>query len=111
MKDQAHLIKVKSDGPVQCTFDAARGSKHDSEDFNLQLDLETMTSQKLTYRDKTCTYFGNPLDFLLTLIPYPCSWFYADVKFDIRFDIKLWNSFHVNHIINFVTKYMIYGIV
>ena len=44
MKDQAHLINVKSDGPVQCTFDAARGSKHDSEDFNLQLDLETMTS-------------------------------------------------------------------
>ena len=43
-----------------------------------------------------------------TLMPYPCSRFYADVKFDIRFDnrfdIKIWNSFHVNHTINFVTK-------
>ena len=35
----------------------------------------------------------------LTLLPYPCSQFCADIKFDIgfdnRFDIKLWNSFHV----------------
>ena len=44
-------------------------------------------------------------------MPYPCSQFCADVKFDIRFDIKLWNSFHVNHIINFVTKIKIYGMV
>ena len=34
-------------------------------------------------------------------MPYPCTLFYADVKFDIRFDIKLWNSFPVNHTINF----------
>ena len=41
------------------------------------------------------------------LMPYPCSQFYAEVKFairiDNRFDIKLWNSFHVNHTINFGT--------
>ena len=34
-----------------------------------------------------------------TLMPYPCSQFCADVKFDIRFDnrfdVRLWNSFHV----------------
>ena len=40
--------------------------------------------------------------------PYPCSWFYTDIKtdirFDNRFDIKLWNSIHVNHTIKFVTK-------
>ena len=28
-------------------------------------------------------------------MPYPCSSFYADIKSDIRFDIRLWNSFHV----------------
>jgi hypothetical protein len=41
-------------------------------------------------------------------MPYPCSWFYADIKFDIRFDnrfdIRLWNSIHVKHTIDFVTK-------
>ena len=39
---------------------------------------------------------------------YPCSHFYAviktDKRFDNRFDIKLWNSIHVNHTIKFVTK-------
>ena len=29
------------------------------------------------------------------LMPYPCSLFYADIKSDIRFDNKLWNSFNV----------------
>ena len=39
----------------------------------------------------------------VSLMPYPCSQFYADIKSDIRFDnrfyIRLWNSFHVkpNH--------------
>ena len=32
-------------------------------------------------------------------MPYPCSPFFADIKsdiiFDDRFDIRLWNSFHV----------------
>ena len=41
-------------------------------------------------------------------MPYPCSQFCADVKFDIRFDnrfdIKLGNSFNVNHTIDFGTK-------
>ena len=37
-------------------------------------------------------------------MPYPCSRFYADIRFDNRFDIKLWNSIHVKHTINFVTK-------
>ena len=37
-------------------------------------------------------------------MPYPCSRFYADIRFDNRFDIKLWNSIHVNHTIKFVTK-------
>jgi len=36
---------------------------------------------------------------LNTLMPYPCSPFYADIKFvirfDNRFDIRLWNSFLV----------------
>ena len=31
----------------------------------------------------------------LSLMPYPCSLFYADIKCNIRFDIRLWNSFHV----------------
>ena len=48
-------------------------------------------------------------------MPYPCTRFYADVKFDIRFDnrfdIKLRNSFHVIHTINFVIKIKIYGMV
>ena len=44
-------------------------------------------------------------------MPYPCSGFCADIRFDNRFGIKLGDSFHVNHTINFVTKYMIYGIV
>ena len=34
--------------------------------------------------------------------------FYADIKtdirFDNRFDIRLWNSIHVKHTIDFVTK-------
>ena len=46
------------------------------------------------------------------LMPYPCSRFYADIKtdirfdnrFDNRFDIRLWNSIHVKHTIDFVTK-------
>ena len=41
-------------------------------------------------------------------MPYPCSRFHADVKtdikFDNRFDIRLWNSIHVKHTIDFVTK-------
>ena len=41
-------------------------------------------------------------------MPYPCSRFYVDIKtdirFDNRFDIRLWNSIHVKHIIDFVTK-------
>ena len=37
-------------------------------------------------------------------MPYPCSPFYADIRLDNRFDFKLWNSIHVNHTINFVTK-------
>ena len=39
---------------------------------------------------------------------YPFSQFCADIKFDIRsdniFDIKLGDSLHVNHTINFVIK-------
>ena len=35
----------------------------------------------------------------MSLMPYPCSPFYADIKsdirFDNRFDVRLWNSFHV----------------
>ena len=46
-------------------------------------------------------------------MPYPCSQFCADIEFDIRFDnrfgIKVGDSFHVIHTINFVGKYMIYG--
>ena len=37
-------------------------------------------------------------------MPYPCSLFYADIKTDIRFDIRLWNSIHVKQTIDFVTK-------
>ena len=48
-------------------------------------------------------------------MPYPCSQFCADVKFDIRFDnrfdIKLVDSFHFNHTINFGTKLGSYGII
>ena len=50
-----------------------------------------------------------------TLMPYPCSQFCADIKFDIRsdniFDIKLGDSLHVNHTINFVIKLRSYGTV
>ena len=39
---------------------------------------------------------------------YPCSQFCADVKFDIRsdnrFDIKVGDSFHVNHTIKMVAN-------
>ena len=45
------------------------------------------------------------------LMPYPCSQFCADIEFDNRFGIKVGDSFHVIHTINFVGKYMIYGIV
>ena len=38
------------------------------------------------------------------LMPYPCSQFCADVKFDIRFDTKLGDS-------DFGTKLRSYGIV
>ena len=38
-------------------------------------------------------------------MPYPCTLFYADVKFDIRFDVKLWNSFHVIYTINFGNRF------
>ena len=51
----------------------------------------------------------------LRLMPYPCSQFCADIKFDIRFDnrfgIKVEDSFHVNHTINFCNKLRSYGIV
>ena len=30
-----------------------------------------------------------------SLMPYPCSPFYADIKSDNRFEVRLWNSFHV----------------
>ena len=48
-------------------------------------------------------------------MPYPCSRFYADIKtdirFDNRFDIRLWNSFNVKLSIKseFATK--IYGMI
>ena len=32
------------------------------------------------------------------------SRFHGEVKIDIRFDIRLWNSIHVKHTIDFVTK-------
>ena len=48
----------------------------------------------------------------MTLMPYPCSQFCGDFKFDIRFyirsDIKLGDSVHVNHTINFVIKLISY---
>ena len=39
-----------------------------------------------------------------SLMPYPCSQFCADIKFDNRFDIKLGGSLHVNNTINVGTK-------
>ena len=45
------------------------------------------------------------------LMPYPCSQFCADINFDNRFNIKLRDSFHVNHTINFGSKLRSYGIV
>ena len=44
------------------------------------------------------------------LMPYPCSQFCSDIKFDNRFDIKLGDSFHVIHTINFGIKLGSYGI-
>ena len=37
--------------------------------------------------------------------------FCSDIKFDNRFGIKLGDSFHVNHTINFVAKIKIYGMI
>ena len=52
---------------------------------------------------------------IITQMPYPCSQFCADVKFDItsdnRFDIKVGDCFQVNHTINYGTKLRSYGIV
>ena len=42
---------------------------------------------------------------------YPCSRFCADIRFDNRFDVKLGDSFHVNHTIHFGSKLRSYGIV
>ena len=42
-------------------------------------------------------------------MPYPCSQFCADIKFDNRFDIKLGDSFHVNHTVHFGSKLRSYG--
>ena len=47
---------------------------------------------------------SRPCGYMYLLMSYPCSWFYADIRFDNRFGIKLWNSIHVDHTINFVTK-------
>ena len=44
------------------------------------------------------------------LMPYPCSQFCSDIKFDNRFDIKLGDSFHVIHTIKFGIKLGSYGI-
>ena len=55
------------------------------------------------------------LDIKNSIMPYPFSQFCADIKFDIRsdniFDIKLGDSLHVNHTINFVIKLRSYGTV
>ena len=37
------------------------------------------------------------------LMPYPC----AGIRFDNRFGIKLGDSFHVNHTIDFVKGFMV----
>ena len=41
-------------------------------------------------------------------MPYPCNRFYADIRFDNRFNIRIWNSIHVKpyHKSNLVTKFM-----
>ena len=48
-------------------------------------------------------------------MPYPCSQFCADIKFNIRFDnrfdIKLGDTFHAKHTIHFGSKLRSYGIV
>ena len=41
------------------------------------------------------------------LMPYPCSQFCAGIRFDNRFGIKLGDSFHVNHTIDFVKGFMV----
>ena len=57
-------------------------------------------------------YIGQRLNIsFMKFMPYPCSQFCADVKFDNRFDIELGDSFHVNHTINFGIKLRSYGIV
>ena len=75
-------------------------------------------SLKYKYLENSCSAKMQCNTFILlicTLMPYPCSQFCADVKFDIRFDnrfdVKLGDSFHANHTINFGTKLRSYGIV
>ena len=42
-------------------------------------------------------------------MPYSCSQFCADIRFDNRFDIKLEDSFHVNNTIHIGSKLRCYG--
>ena len=56
------------------------------------------TFKKLHHNDQIATYSKLP-NISLTYMPYLCSLFYLDIKSvtksDIRFNIRLWTSFHV----------------
>ena len=79
----------------------------------IKSDISTKPTTRIGH--KCQNIFKMYVNSFFNLMPYPCSRFCADIKFDIRFDnrfgIRLVDSFHVNHTINFVTKSMIYGIV
>ena len=105
----AHRKKMSSFGIIKSSFEACqRPIVADFSSFrnNIKCILKSINLQYITLG---CLDNGtNKLStkslmfqvfflytFFYRLMPYPCSPFYADIKSDIRFDVRLWNSFHV----------------